>query len=477
MKMILSLLILVCSGSSASADAMLDMNPLCISKDRINQFAQHYPLFRSYRGRDLCATDDARVFRVAQALSFMQDIKLSGPNSASGDDLVTPLLGDSWSEYFAQYVTELKLEDSCSSESTLAYMINETSSERTTMHFCPAFFNSAYSSLNTAVTAMMHEAWHLKDNRGTYHVACTRGIYSGNPSKFCDESISSRGAHAISVEVLAKIAARGENVNPVARADARSYMIATTLNLFNQAPSVDRSERPLLLTKDGKLVLLGEDHADVEMENVPHGLLVQRFDHGFADFAPSDTTVQTIGRSLKSMNVIANESVDPLRREYNSMSVKSRANVRAIHYGQVISFILTANGAFAACNRTGNEIDSSYVTQVVKSGRVKLKSVVYPDGLIDSERVQIVSETGLWAEIYCNDDGDVKISKWSKPAIATYGKLIKIGKLLYGLSKEGYLLERSADDTQPRWIRNDAAGDMVFSDFTSYQWIRYLGLM
>ena len=82
MKVILSLLILVCRRGVPPLRMSESIRILhAFRRTELINLLANYPLFRNYIGRDLCPTDDARVHRVAQAFTFMEDIRLSGPNS------------------------------------------------------------------------------------------------------------------------------------------------------------------------------------------------------------------------------------------------------------------------------------------------------------------------------------------------------------------------------------------------------------
>ena len=407
--------------------------------------------------------------QVITALNFIAQLKFTQPNIPSGDDLSIPLIGDSWTEYLNANISEFAEEKTCR-EGMIAYVLGDHPIAHI-MHVCPVMGDVKQVSMVVAIMAIMHEAWHVYSP--VDHVVCNSGPASARSFKACDESVQARGAYAVTIEVLAKLANHALNISPVFRMEARSSMLAYAMTSFNVTPSIHRGMVPMLLTTDGLLTLDAPEHFYPLKVKVPMGVLMAKASgdlvllptDGLDDFEQM-STVGTFEWDIKNPDLI--------QSTFQSFSVSEKQSVRGVHYGNPISVILKTRSAEIFCTANGELDEIGQHRFTVNTRRSDYVSLVYPAGFNSaSSSVTLQNDKGEWQDVSCSKSGQAKFSPWRPATYKGVKKVMKIGDVLYALTPKGGFYRQVNLKGKRQFTRETTDAATIF-DFFQRDWIQFV---
>lgn len=189
------------------------------------------PLTKSQIKQRLC-DKESPAYQMLSHLRLMKNIKIS---SAPLEGRYNPnIIGNDFWKFFTERIDRVRIvngdNERCKNGAMAFVDISESKfpKEKGIAQVCPLFYDKYFSDYER-VSVLLHESRHVE---GFPHVMCEAGNKVGS-SGGCDDRIQSKGAYAVTVESLAKMALRGINIPEKDKEDLKTLLLVQ-LDSFNE---------------------------------------------------------------------------------------------------------------------------------------------------------------------------------------------------------------------------------------------------
>ncbi|MGZ3695974.1 MAG: hypothetical protein ACXWQO_17980, partial [Bdellovibrionota bacterium] len=221
-----------------AAPIQLRAEQLCLDKKVVARATEDIRLSLEETNKDPLCEPESHTYKVAQTLAAIKTVKfLPKELPAPYNQSILPF--GLW-KYFSEPTNKIMDAGSHSPNCTdgvIAFVITDFPDG--TVYLCPDFYDGDNGLLDR-MAAMLHEVRHFS---GHPHIDCTRGIFLGDEGG-CDHALSEKGAYAVTVESLTKMALLADDFSPLQKEYARAKAIANAENRINE---VSASESALYL--------------------------------------------------------------------------------------------------------------------------------------------------------------------------------------------------------------------------------------
>ena len=194
----------------------------CFDKKQADKIRQDFKFSGNIKV-DLCDPNNS-LTQAFKALTVLSSLELT---EAPKGLFTQNILNEAPYKYFKRRVSKIVFEYSCPDVYFAYIQDNETQ----IMHVCPNF---TQGSLLTQVSAMVHEARHLDDDRYS-HVKCDRGQFRYSQERYCDPSYPYKGSYAIQADFHQRLA-KNKSLHPALLQESRSTLLGLLTQRFNRLP-------------------------------------------------------------------------------------------------------------------------------------------------------------------------------------------------------------------------------------------------
>lgn len=399
-------------------------NTGCISAADMQDIASHFNQFQNLAGKEYCF-DGSQTSNLLETIVFMRSTNFAPSMPKSNDQLFSGAFANDWWGYFTGRINEFSVQDDCpKGVGAFVYAFGGN-----TMYVCPMMLTANFTSLDRS-SIFMHEARHID---GYPHVTCSHGPRAGLGGA-CDQRISDGGSYAVTVETYAQLAKYAPDLHPALRAYARAASVVYADEAFEETTRVDREDDFLLMTNKKEFYRLPADGSTTLErwgDSPALGHIVMRA--RFSILYPEDKSLPAKYVFQHNEGDLAQQAGD-LAMEYNSQTPAQRAELIDMHLGAQWSVRVYRDHLVFSCNPRSAD------TQTVSLGGQVPASVIYPNGLDRAAKsVNVITQSGAVLEVGCNDSGNGYLKDASLVLDQAYKRVVRSGKQVLGLSKDGRL--------------------------------------
>lgn len=316
---------------------------------------------------DICAPD-SNTYQLFNTLIFMKNLRFE--EAAVPAPFNQGILSGNFWDYFIKRASLLENQGATGGcDGIIAFTLGALKDGK--IYICPSFYKDDMT-MAERVSIMLHEVRHFD---GFSHELCTNPLNKGGVN--CDVSIDEKGAYAVTIESLAKMALAAPDLDARSRATAKSLILLFSQLVFNEK----------VVIGDGSIVgsyFISEDNKDAYMFNgkefspavvFENAHLISRYfslnvfpddksDVYTADLlSPSPYNVQAFGGAAKKYNALPlaerSQVIDILINPTYQAVV--RANELEVKDLALVTTTWTAQAVFTAEELGDKELDAFYV--------------------------------------------------------------------------------------------------------------------
>ncbi|MCC2679206.1 MAG: hypothetical protein K0R29_1782 [Pseudobdellovibrio sp.] len=388
----------------------------CVPQSEMQAISQVFTQFSELSKAPFC-NDGSANWQLLSSLMFMRKTQFSANMPQSKDELFSGKFAKDWYGYFAARLNRLEAAPECA-KGIIAFVRPGIK----TMHICPMTFTDRYSSVDRA-TVMMHEARHQD---GFPHMTCTRGARK-DVHKACDVNIADGGSYAVTTETYAQFAKYAEGVHPAIKTYSRSAAIIYADEAFENPVRINRSERLLALTKDGKFFSVDTQTGESkQLGNADAiGRIIRRGPH--LVIFPEDKTKKAEYIFADGEGKIE-QSPSDFVSEYNAQTPEQKSALVDYHIGGQWTAKVYKNSLTMVCDTRGPDISEIQIPD----GKEAI-GLSYPEGYArESFKIQLLTATGDVFDVNC-ENKKASVSLAATRLDQRYTRIYKANGVVVGL--------------------------------------------
>jgi hypothetical protein len=419
------LLILILALFSFSQAQAAEASVACLNGQEVRDIQSQLKVNMAEPLKDLCARDShgVQIFRILNLLKKMQ-ISAAPLEGRYNQNIVGT---DFWGFLTKRIrtVSEAPAEDTRCARGAMAYVDQKSSAN--VAFVCPLFFDNSYSDYEKA-SVLLHEARHVE---GHAHVMCLAGNKVAN-SGGCDERIEDKGAYAVTIETMAKMALRGINIPLEERQKIRLNLL-NYLESFNELVNGVGNSGIYLQSQDGKQAFLYDGAVLTPAPTLAKTHLVSR---GLSLIAvPVSSKADGFGVDVFRSKLDSIPAVGGCILDYNKLPLPERRPLVDI----------VADGAFSACiyeNTIVGRIGNGKGADARATIPGKIRSVFTSEEIRDANQDSFFVKTSKkeFFRVRFTEKETFEVTKVKDPAVG-FGQLFFFNSDLTGLTEDGRLMK------------------------------------